>query len=80
MPRKSVHVTKSPAGYWRAKVGGASRAFAAKPTQAAAEKAAKTFARKHGGAEVITHRPNGQIRSSDTLGKRDPNPPRDTEH
>jgi hypothetical protein len=80
MPRKGIHVTKSPAGYWRATKAGGERAFATGRTQAAAEKAAKTFAKKHGGAEVVTHRPNGRIRSSDTIGKKDPNPPRDREH
>jgi hypothetical protein len=80
MARRSIHVTHAPQGGWRAKTGGAQRAFVVKPTQAAAEKAAKAAARRTGGAEVVTHREDGTIRSSDTIGKKDPLPPRDTEH
>ena len=80
MSRRSIHVTKAPSGGWRVKTGGAQRAAMIKPTQAAAERAAKTIARRGGGAEVVTHRPNGQIRSSDTIGRPDPFPPRDREH
>lgn len=52
----------------------------AQRTQAQAEQAAKDLARRTGGAEVITTGRDGKIRSSDTVGKRDPNPPRDREH
>lgn len=79
MTRRSIHVTKSPAG-WRVKTGGAQRAITVKPTQATAEKVAKAIARKTGGAEVVTHRPDGRIRSSDTIGRADPLPPRDRDH
>ena len=80
MSRRTIHVTKAPAGGWRVKAGGAQRATAIKPTQAAAEQTAKAIARRTGGAEVVTHRPNGRIRSSDTIGRPDPMPPRDREH
>jgi len=80
MPRRSIHVTRSPSGEWRVKPAGAQRASTVKPTQSAAERAAKDLARRTGGAEVVTHRPDGRIRSSDTIGRRDPNPPRDREH
>jgi hypothetical protein len=80
MSRRSIHVTQAPSGGWRVKPAGAQRATAIKPTQAGAEKAAKDLARRTGGAEVITHRPDGRIRSSDTIGRPDPFPPRDREH
>lgn len=80
MPRRSIHVTPAPAGGWKVKPAGAQRASAIKPTQAAAEQAAKDLARRTGGAEVVTHRPDGRIRSSDTIGRPDPLPPRDREH
>jgi phage tail tape-measure protein len=80
MTRRSIHVTKAGAGEWRVKIGGASRAITAKPTQASAENVAKAIARRTGGAEVVTHRPDGRIRSSDTIGRKDPLPPRDREH
>ena len=75
-----IHVTKGPGG-WGAKRAGAERSsIPRQPTQTAAERAAKDLAVRSGGSEVITHRPDGRIRSSDTIAKRDPNPPRDREH
>ncbi|MDA0163148.1 ImmA/IrrE family metallo-endopeptidase [Solirubrobacter ginsenosidimutans] len=75
------HVTKRPDGQWQDKPEGATRAASVHPTQAAAEAAAKQVARNQpGGAEVVTHRPDGRIRDSDTINRRDPNPPRDTKH
>lgn len=75
------HVTKRPDGLWQDKAEGAKRAASLHQTQAAAEQASKRVARNlPGGAEVITHRgDNNQIRSSDTINRRDPNPPRDAE-
>ncbi len=77
---RSIHVTKAPQGGWRVKPAGAQRAVVVKPTQAAAEQAAKRIAQQTGGSEVVTHGRDNRIRSSDTIGKRDPNPPRDREH
>jgi len=76
------HVTKGPDGLWQDKAAGAERAASLHTTQAAAEAASKQVARNtRGGAEVITHRgDNGRIRSSDTINRADPNPPRDREH
>jgi hypothetical protein len=75
-----IHVTKNPDG-WGGKRAGAERSSIPRtPTQGAAEKAAKDLAERTGGSEVITHRADGRIRSSDTIAKRDPNPPRDREH
>jgi hypothetical protein len=66
---------------WIAKRAGASRSsISPQPTQAAAEKAAKDLAQRSGGSEVITTGREGKIRSSDTIAKRDPHPPRDREH
>lgn len=75
------HVTKRPDGRWQDKAAGAQRAASVHDTQAAAEAASKAVARNTpGGAEVVTHRPNGRIRDSDTINRPDPNPPRDRQH
>ena len=75
------HITRRPDGQWQDKAEGATRAAGLYPTQAAAEAAAKNrLASRSGGGEVITHRPDGRIRDSDTINRRDPNPPRDTRH
>lgn len=76
------HITKRPDGSWQDKAEGAKRAASLHSTQAAAEAASKQVARNTpGGAEVITHRgDNARIRSSDTINRPDPNPPRDKEH
>lgn len=75
------HITKRDDGQWADKAEGASRAAGLFPTQGAAEAAAKErLQNRDGGGEVITHRPNGQIRDSDTINRSDPNPPRDTRH
>lgn len=50
-------------------------------TQREAESAAKDLASRSGGGEVRIHRPNGQIRDSDTVAPgNDPNPPKDTKN
>ena len=74
------HVTRHPSGGWSNKKAGAKRATSIHPTQKAAEDAARTSLRKEGGGELITHGRDGRIRSKDTIGRRDPFPPRDTEH
>ena len=75
------HVTRRPDGRWQDKPEGAPRASSVHDTQADAEASSKRTARNTpGGAEVITHRPNGRIRSSDTINRPDPLPPRDAEH
>jgi hypothetical protein len=77
---RNYHVTKTDDGEWRAKAEGADRAASLHQTQADAEAAAKAYAVNAGGGQVYTHRPNGQIRSADTIDLPDPNPPRDREH
>ncbi|MFG6401472.1 DUF2188 domain-containing protein [Microbacterium sp. P04] len=64
-------------GDWGAKRAGADRAAARFDTQADAHDAAVGFATRSGGGEVRDHRKdNNQIRNTDTVGKKDPNPPR----
>lgn len=66
---------------WKAVREGADRASATGPAQSAVEERAKEIGRKSGGAEVITYRPDGSIRDSDTIAPaKDPFPPRDTRH
>jgi hypothetical protein len=78
---RNYHVMKTPEGDWQAKAEHAQRASSRHDTQADAEAAAKQYARNAGGGQVYTHRAdNNQIRSADTIGLPDPNPPRDREH
>lgn len=64
-------------GDWGAKRAGASRAASRHATQAEAHEAAHGYAERSGGGEVRDHRrDNNQIRNTDTVGKRDPFPPR----
>jgi hypothetical protein len=74
------HVVPDGDGAWRAVRAGASRAGARAGTQSEAYEAARGFAERSGGGEVRIHRPTGEIRNSNTIGKSDPNPPRDTRH
>jgi len=78
MAKKDFHVTQRPDGDWQAKKEGAERASFVRPTQQAAHDAAIPEA-KRDRVEIVTHRPNGQIRDSDSYGN-DPNPPKDTKH
>ena len=73
-------VTKRTDGKWQAKAEGAERASAVERTQRDAQKAATEFARNSGGGEVRVHGENGKIRNPNTIGKWDPNPPRDRKH
>lgn len=75
------HVVPNPDGGWDVKAPGADRASSHHDTQADAERRAKEIVNNAGGGEVVTHRPNGQIRDSDTVAPaKDPFPPRDTKH
>ena len=76
------HVTK-PEGsdVWHVVKENSERASATAPTQAEAEKLAKELAISSGGGEVVVHTPSGPgvmgtIRDKDTVGKKDPFPPR----
>lgn len=72
------HVVPGKSGGWDIKKPGSSRSSGSAPTQGEATKRAKEIVRNAGGGEVTVHRPNGQIRSSDTVKPgNDPFPPRD---
>jgi hypothetical protein len=75
--KRDVHVV--PRGdQWAVVREGADRASSLHPTQTAAADAGRSTARREG-VELVTHRPNGQIRDSDSYGG-DPNPPTDRKH
>jgi hypothetical protein len=64
-------------GDWSATREGASRASARSATQSDAIAEANRLADSGGGGEVNIHRKdNNQIRDKNTIGKKDPNPPR----
>lgn len=67
-------------GKWANKRDGASRAGSLHKTQADAVKEAKQNLLNSGGGELKTKGLDGKIRSKDTIGKPDPNPPKDKEH
>lgn len=71
---KSQHVTPHPDGGWQVKGAGNSRATARTKTQADAIRIARTISQNQG-AELVIHRPNGQIRDKDSHGN-DPYPPK----
>ncbi len=64
-------------GDWTAKRDGASQAAGHYDTQADAHDAARGFVERSGGGEVRDHRKdNNQIRNTDTIGNKDPYPPK----
>lgn len=67
-------------GGWKAKREGAARASSHHDRQSDAYAAARDYAANSGGGEVRIHGTDGKIRNSNTIGKPDPNPPRDTKH
>ena len=76
--RNERHVTPRPDGGWQVKKPGASRASAVEPTQGAAVDRVREILENDGG-ELVTHRPDGRIRDSDTIPPaNDPFPPRDS--
>jgi hypothetical protein len=81
MPGQRRHVTQRPDGQWADKAERAERAGGLYNTQAEAQAAATQHLQNHpGGGEVVIHRPDGQIRNSNTINRPDPDPPRDTRH
>lgn len=63
---------------WRVVAPNSDRASSLHQTQGEAIDAARNIVENRGGGEVVIHRPNGQIRDSDTVGGgNDPFPPRD---
>ena len=76
--RNQRHVTRRPDGDWQVIKPHASRASAVEPTQSAAIDRAREILKNDGGGELVTHRPAGRIRDSDTIPPaNDPCPPRD---
>ena len=76
--KRDIHVVTHPDGGWATRKEGASRAGSRHPTQRAAYDRAREQAIRER-VEVVTHRPDGRIRDSDSFGN-DPNPPRDRKH
>jgi hypothetical protein len=77
MSKRNVHVVPSGNG-WAVKQAGRPSPLSNHRTQSAAENAARPVARRNE-SELVIHRPNGQIRDSDSYGN-DPNPPSDQKH
>ncbi len=77
MAKRDYHIVPQGEG-WAVRREGAERASSLHETQAAAIAAGQNLARTNH-TELVIHRPNGQIRDSDSYG-RDPLPPRDAKH
>ena len=67
-------------GLWANKLNDANRASSLHQTQREAERSAKAMLLNQGGGELTTKGMEGKIRSKDTIGRPDPNPPKDREH
>jgi len=76
--KRDIHVVPHKDGGWATKKEGASRAGSRHGTQKDAIDQAKGQAKREK-VEVVIHRPNGQIRDSDSYGP-DPHPPKDRKH
>jgi len=74
---KNVHVVPRDDG-WAVQRAGGERASSLHDTQTGAIDAGRRLAQDSGG-ELRIHRPNGQIRDSDSYGN-DPSPPKDRKH
>jgi len=77
MGKKNIHIVPS-GKKWAVKPAGSKEPLSTHRTQAAAANAGRRVA-KQNQSELVIHRPNGQIRDSDSYGN-DPLPPRDTKH
>jgi hypothetical protein len=62
------------------KLNDANRASSLHQTQREAERSAKAMLLNQGGGELTTKGVEGKIRSKDTIGRPDPNPPKDRAH
>lgn len=74
MAKRDIHVVPRDGG-WAVVREGADRASSLHNTQTEALERARPMGRTDK-VEVVTHRPNGQIRNSDSYGN-DPFPPKD---
>lgn len=77
MAGKNVHVVPSGNG-WAVKTEGSKTPVSNHRTQGAAEDAGRRVAQQNQ-SELVTHRPNGQIRDKDSYGN-DPASLKDTKH
>lgn len=72
------HVVPNPSGGWDVVKPHTGRASAHTGRQAEGQDRAREIVGNLGGGEVVTHRPDGRIRDSDTVPHgNDPFPPRD---
>lgn len=63
-------------GDWETRKAGASRASSRSETQGEAVSDANRLAKNSGGEVNIHRKDNNQIRDKNTIGKKDPNPPK----
>jgi hypothetical protein len=77
MVKKNVHVVPS-GNKWAVKVAGNAKPVSTHHTQGNAAAAGRPVAKRNQ-SELVIHRPNGQIRDSDSYGN-DSCPPRDKKH
>lgn len=75
MTKKDIHVVPHNGG-WATRKEGAQRVGHTADTQREAYDLARQQAKREH-VEVVIHRPNGEIRNSNSFGN-DPNPPKDT--
>ena len=74
------HVVPNSKGGWDVVGPNAERSSAHFDTQHDAYQRAREIVSNRGGGEVIIHDRHGRIRDPNTIGRRDPDPPRDTRH
>jgi len=74
--RNSREVVPNPDGGWDVKKPGAARASAHYDKQSDAVDRARDILKNDGGGELRTHGRDGKIRSADTIGRKDPYPPK----
>lgn len=77
MTKRNVHVVPHGDG-WATRRAGSDRVSRTYDTQTDAYAQGRRTAQRDG-VEVVTHRPDGRIRDSDSFGN-DPNPPKDKKH
>ena len=80
MAKNDRTVSKRADGKWANKRDGAKRTASLHDKQSDAAAAAKQNLLNSGGGELKIKGRDGKIRSKDTIGKSDPNPPKDKEH
>jgi hypothetical protein len=73
-------IFKTKDGDWANKRDGASKPASLHHTQQQAAAAGKQNLLNSGGGELKIKGLDGKIRSKDTIGRSDPNPPKDKEH